>query len=391
MNNLLVVVILAVFFVVFLWWSRKQTTKPERSSEFLGLPSGQWQACAGEPEGPKFLFSPERRQAKHYKPPELSVQVGLQPPCDLVLRPITAADRFGLALGLARTLSTGDEHFDRLVYVEATHEGFPRDLLAKPEARIEILKIFALGFQRLTWAAGKGSLMAHQIGFIPSGSRDIQTVGEAAASLESLASLGIGLEAGPTPDWTFRRNLGLAWSWMWLVALPILNAYCFYLSTQVYPPLAGNWFHAAPWIFAGMGVFVPLAWFFFRDSPKGHGTLGIWSGLVAFLLAVGVYPVYFALNGWLDREPVARVELPVKNVFFTRARNKTRYYAVLEAEIGGRLVDTVLIDPTIHDMVKRGQLNTAEVEYGPGRFGFPWKKTLGFSLKKQKPGQKWLP
>ncbi len=391
MNTLLVALVLAITFAVFLWWSKKQKAKPERSPEFLGLPSGQWQACTGETQSPRFLFIPERRQGKHNKPPELSVQVTLYPPCDLVLRPITAGDRLGLAIGLARTLPTGDEEFDRQVYVEATHERFPGDLLAKPEARAEILKVFALGFQRLIWSAAKGTLTAHQTGYIPSGARNIQTVGDTAASLESLASLGTGLEAGPLPDWNFRRNLGLAWCWLWLVALPVLSAYCFYNVTQVYPPLTGNWFHAAPWIFVGMSLFVPQAWFVFRDSPKGHETLGMWSVVVAILLAAGVYPVFFTLNGWLDKEPGARVELPVKNVYFTRTKNHTNYYAVLDATIGGRLVDTVSIDTTIHDMVKRGQLNMAEVEYGPGHFGFPWKKSLGFSLKKQKPGQDQVP
>jgi hypothetical protein len=53
----------------------------------------------------------------------------------------------------------------------------------------------------------------------------------------------------------------------------------------------------------------------------------------------------------------------------------------LDAPIGGRLVGSVEIDHAIFNQIENKQLNTAEIEYGRGWLGFPWKKSLGFSLR----------
>ncbi len=388
MNALIGLAVLGAIFLFSLIWNKIRRPRAEASAVFLGLPSARWHPCTSEMEGPRFLFTPERRQGKHTKPPELSVAVPAQFPGRMVVRLRDWKDRLGLQLGLARAFDTGEPAFNQRFYVEAMREGFAADLLAKPAARETVRQLQALGFDKVTWMPEKSEIRAEWVGFVPSGERDVQVVGEAASLLETLAQAGLGLDPGPLPDWSFRRWLGMGWVWLWLVLLPLINAYGFYLVNYVYPPLAGNWFHAAPWTLVGVGIFLVPAWYFFRNSPAGHTTLGMWLGVIGVLLGIGVYPVYFSLNGWLDSKAVETITLPIQGVRKTNGKSGTHYYATLDAEIAGRYVDSVKVDSIVYDMIQHRQLDKVVIEFGPGWLGFPWRKSQGFSLGQPRDGRR---
>lgn len=387
MNTVIGLAVMGGIFLVSFLWGKFRKPRPETSAEFLGLPSAKWHPCTSDLEGPRFLFTPEHRQGKHTKPPELVVAVPAQFSCRMKIRIRNRIDRLGLSLGLARTVASEDPVFDGRVYVEAVREGFASDLLAVPAARETVLQLLALGFDKVNWFPEKSEIRAEWVGYVPAGERDVQMVGEAVTLLEALAEAGAGLEAGPLPDWSFRRMVGFVWCWIWLLLLPAINAYGFYLVNYEYPPLVGNWLHAAPWIPVGVALFLLPAWFFFRNSPTGHLTLGMWLGVITVLLAVGAYPVYFSLNGWLDDKATDTISLPVQGVHKTHGKGGIKYYATLDATVGGKHVDSVRVDQTIFDMIQHRQLDTAVVEYGPGWLGFPWRKSQGFSLRKPGPNR----
>ena len=380
---LMPVVIILVFLGGWLLFRRsvENKAKAEALQGFMDLPSGVWQSCLTDQQGPQFLYVPEKRQGKHTTPSKLSVAVKAGVLCDLVIRQINWKDRLGLRLGLARTVVTGEIVFDEKVYVEATNEAFALDLLAKPQVRQAILDLLALGFGSLAWSVGQKTIQSDWVGFQPDGETDVQIVADSASTLEILAFAGAGLEAGGPPDWSARRTLGLAWCNLWMAALSVCIVVGFYRVSQLYQPLAGSWLDGAAWICVALLVFLLPAWFFFRFSPKGHSTLAIWFGVIVVLLAIAEYPVFFTLNGWLDSQASVQAQLPVKNVYWHKNRSITNYYAVLDAPIGGRLVGSVEIDHAIFNQIENKQLNTAEIEYGRGWLGFPWKKSLGFSLR----------
>ncbi len=144
----------------------------------MDLPSGVWQICLTDQQGPQFLYVPEKRQGKHTTPSKLSVAVKAGVLCDLVIRQINWKDRLGLRLGLARTVVTGEIVFDEKVYVEATNEAFALDLLAKPQVRQAILDLLALGFGSLVWSVGQKTILSDWVGFQPDGETDVQIVAD---------------------------------------------------------------------------------------------------------------------------------------------------------------------------------------------------------------------
>ncbi len=351
---------------------------------FLGLPSGVPYPCTEDAGSPIFQFTPEKKQGKTTIPSALVVLVAADVPCDLRLRLQSRLDRWGLSLGLGRTLVTGDQGFDSLIYVEATSVGFAEDLLAKPRSREEITNLLKTGYQTVDWLAKTGQISATWTGYTANAEQDVAVVGAAAGGLEALLSLGAGIEAGPLPDWKFRYRLGLAWEWLVGLALVVGIGGGFYFATQVYAPLEGNLWHVAPWIIPFMLLSMVPVWMFFRATPQGHQSFvrSFWVQLV--LASIAAYPVYFTLNGWLDQQPPGVAEVPVKGTESSRNKNTTTYYAVLDARIGGKMVHRIEVDDSLAKQIDSGGQVTACLDFGTGHFGHPWKKAIHFQVKEIK-------
>lgn len=374
----------ALISVLVIWLMRRSDRKAAASHVFMGMPPLQWHSCLGEEGGPVFRFTPEKKNRNHKQPPLLEVALFCAIPCELKIRLKTQGDRWGLRLGLGRTLLTGDPPFDDLFYVEATSEGFAMDLLGKSEVREALLHLVRLGFTEFQWKSKVGTITASWSGYEPSPARDIVVVGEAIQGLELIRNGGAGLEAGPLPDWKLRNTLGLIWSCVWVGLVGVCLLAGFTVGLSEYSPLAGHWFSCALWCLPFLGLYLVPAWFFFRDSPQGHRSLGLWLFAVAVLGAVAVYPVYFTLNGWLDDGQIQSVKLPVRGASSSRGKYGTSYYALLDAQIHGHSVHKVSVDKMIHDQILARGLDSVDIDYGPGRFGFPWAKAMHFSKRPRK-------
>jgi hypothetical protein len=82
---LMPVVMILVFLGGWLLFRRagENKAKAEALHGFLDLPSGVWQSCLTDQQGPQFLYVPEKRQGKHTTPSKLSVAVKAGVLCDL--------------------------------------------------------------------------------------------------------------------------------------------------------------------------------------------------------------------------------------------------------------------------------------------------------------------
>lgn len=338
-------------------------------------------SCSQEENAPVFIYSPPKRQGKHKKPSELTVKIRGEISCDLKVRPRDGMDRLGERLGLARSLSTGDSVFDTVYFVEPSREEFAEALLSQGQAREDVRSLLQAGFQSVTWLEKPGEIRASWSGYSPRGETDIQVVGKASLALESLRTLSLPLEKGSVPYWQARFQAGTSVLGLLGLAVLGLGAYSIFLVTRRFEPVIGNWFDAAPWLLLFLLLVSVLAYLFYRATPRGHTAFAIAVGANLFVSAILAYPIFFALNGFLDKEPTEKISIPIQSVGTEKVKKGLRYYMILDSQIHGKHLGKMRMDYVDYTQFKDGKIDSIELEYGPGFFGYPWKQSMQYSKK----------
>lgn len=282
----------------------------------------------------------------------------------------TKFDRFFKRLGVCVEIETHDPEFDDTFYITTDTIPFTRACLEKSENRQSIKALFALGFNNLKHD-GKSIVLTWQ--------RFPRKQLMAISVMEQAAALVVGMGRNLEKVITHKSDESRAWKSKRLMAFVVTG---FLLVSGITALIAGLRMYKPldpGKIFLGSLVFsLPLLILFtwtainlLRGRSSSHRELitVFLISLFAFPLAGYGYRVFF--NGALDDNPASVRQAEVIRKYWTRNKNSTTYYAVVESWRLNRDEEKLRVSKGFYDRI-RARSTAITVATKPGRFGYEW-------------------
>jgi hypothetical protein len=282
-------------------------------------------------------------------------------------------ERLGKRLGLNREVQTGDEEFDRRVYLDTPlPPEAVRDIAGRAGLRRGVLTVLEQGFDQVE-LDHEGILVT----------RDVEHPQELVRTrldqtLSAVAEVAASLR-GINPAWSRQRRS--AWP-LWVTgigaAAAVAGVVALYVASGAWPPAGfgplttGVAAGAVAWLLA-MAVLVRLLWG--RSDALLHLTLSAVVLLVA-LPTLGAAALY-AANGSFDRSPPVVRQTVLRSKWVSRSRGvrvagplrarQRRYYVMV---LDGSQLRTLRVPQALYDSVKPGA--SLMVSVRPGALGWEW-------------------
>ena len=299
-------------------------------------------------------------------------------PMFLRLTPEHSADRLFKALGFSSELQTGDEAFDRTVYVACDHPGLPPVLQTDAAIRDAARATFATGVTQI-FTDGK-HLWAYRAGdHLPDES-----------DLDHLDTLRTAIDGIPVTHWA---SLGDAFFWRVLTVESLAWGVAAYgvpglieLGARSHP-LYFNWM---PVIWTGLAVavalFVALLMVirsFLGGSSRGHRIIVESAIVLALGLPLTGVELTSDANRYFDTSPVETLRPTIEQKFERvtrkrRGRTSTSYFVQLDTRTDTRaralLEATMRVDRSTYAMAQPGAVFRVDIRRGA--LAFPWIESV---------------
>lgn len=285
-------------------------------------------------------------------------------------------DRFFKRIGFTTEIQTGDEAFDRGVYVSCDHPALAPVLQADASARAAVLVLFSKGVRTIVtdgeylWADRQGDTPPDE------------------ATLAELARLQTALLQVPAEHLRMLRD---RFFWRALVVESVAWGVAFYGVPAIFQmatreePLYFDW---TPVIVAGLAAGVvgfsllfALSWRVLRGSSRSHRVLTESAVLLALGVPFSAVELVSDANIILDRSEPMIVERTVERTYTTtsrrrRGRTRTHYhvqFAPAPADPHG-IPRSVQVRASLHRLAAPGV--PVEFVLREGALGFTWVETL---------------
>jgi hypothetical protein len=310
---------------------------------------------------------------KNGRPSSLHVRVAARTPTTLQFHRENWFDRFSKSLGIAREHQSGDEEFDREVYVRCPSEAYAELVLADADRRAAVLALRKLGFHNVQLDGNQA--FVHWPAFDPNKHDHPDLVGAAA---DLLAVIAKDLPAEDPDHAAAHLDRRKGWlAFLWLFAF----LYAATIFTLAACPPIHTWallLTALPTFIGGYVAFGWIAAFLVGGTSTSHDSWGCLMAIGLALHGVGSVGITTAINGLADPGPLVEHEPIIvdKRTHTSRSKNRTTvtYYAkVASWEPGGDTLEFKVSSGEYGQIVPlRSKLH---VVVGPGRMGFEWLKS----------------
>lgn len=312
---------------------------------------------------------------KHFRgtdkaPPYFSITIPCTSSGAFKIAHETKFDRFFKRMGVCVEIETHDPEFDDTFYITTETIPFTRASLEKSENRGFIKELFALGFNNLKHD-GKSIVLTwnrfprKQLMEIP--------VMEKAVAL--LAGMGRNLSKVST----YKSDESTAWKRKRLLAFVVSG----FLLVSGFAAMIAGLISYKPLdpgtMFLGSLAFsIPLLILFtwtalnlLRGRSSSHRELiaVFLISLFAFPLAGFGYRVFF--NGALDDKPSSVRQAEVVRKYWTKNKNSTSYYAVVQSWRPNRDEEKLKVSKSFYNQIQV-RATTITVTTKPGKFGYQW-------------------
>ncbi len=312
-------------------------------------------------------------QGKHGRPSSLHVRVPAPSPTTLQFHRENWFDRFSKSLGIAREHQSGDEEFDREVYVRCPSEAYAELVLADADRRAAVLALRKLGFYHVKLDGNQAFVLWPA--FDPAKHDHPELVTAAADLLGVIAKDLPAEDPDRAAERLDRRKGWLAFLWIALLLYAVTI-----VSLSQFPPIhtSALLLAALPTFLGGYVAFGWIAAFLLGGTSTSHDKWGVLMAVGLALHGVGSVGLTTAINGLADPGPLVEHEPIIvdKRTHTSKSKNRTTvtYYAkVASWEPGGGELEFKVSSGEYGAIVPgRSKLHLV---VGPGRMGFEWLKS----------------
>jgi hypothetical protein len=330
---------------------------------------------------PEIRESDGRRYEVHYlkpipgkngRPSSLHIRVDAPTPTTLQFHPENWFDRFSKSIGIAREHHSGDDEFDREVYVRCPSEAYAELILADADRRSAVLALRKLGFHNVQLDGSQA--VAHWPQFDPAKHDHPELV---SATADLLAVLAKDLPAEDPDDAANRIDRRRGWLvFLWFAV--ILYAITI-VSLGFCPPIHTSelMLTALPTFIGGYIAFGWIAAFLIGGTSTSHDKWGVLMVFALLFHGLGSVGTTAAINGLGDPGPLVQHDLVIvdKRTHTSSGKSKkTSYYAKVASwePAGGTLEFKVGSGEYSQIVPGRSKLHLV---VGSGRMGFEWLKS----------------
>ncbi len=290
-------------------------------------------------------------------------------------------DRLGQSLGICCEIKTGDEEFDRAIYITTDYPQFAAAAFAGPSPRQAAVDVLDKNFTEINH---DGSTISATVpAFQPKEDMDPSFIPEAGVRLAFLAQ-GLPQEVVETAP-------GGAGSRLVVKAVPwVLGA--LFLGLALWPPypavdMSEAFLPSLTYSLLAMAVFLLLALVMIRGRSTSHTELLLVTifTIPAFVLFGWQTMIFF--NGQLDDKPSSRHELLVvrKDIHRSTGKNRsTTYYAYLQPWRRGEGEHRLNVGQSLYNQLIPNT-SRAVLVTKPGHFGYEWYVSKDYVIRPAAP------
>lgn len=289
----------------------------------------------------------------------------LERPPRLIMRSETRRDRLGKALRLNRELQTGDEPFDRAVYLESDDpDELVGAIVGSAHLRHAVIALLALGPDHVQLGHPEQPVDVTWSGSQVDNPFAADRLDRAIAALDTFTG-ELPAFATAQADRRWPRGVGA------LIATLVggfVGAVLMVWGGNVYQPVSND--PVYDWMLRGLvltAIVTALGWWRARGGSRALRMVGWTAGL-----GVAAWPAVLAgavmvCNGLFDG-PSRRRTVHVVDRFITSSKNSTRHYLQLRPWPPHTRVK-LRVD---YDVYRRTELGPTDLRFGGGALGIEW-------------------
>lgn len=309
------------------------------------------------------------------------IKVPLKSEIIFKLAPETSADHFFKSIGFSEEFQTRDHEFDKKIYISCDHLGLLNIFANHPDLRKSVLSLLSGKIKNIV-CDGKNLIFNLQL------HEDLSSVGNEVVGLADLFA-------------PLLQNVGRRWQDPFIKKMAVTS----FINVIVSSIAIGAFieyqmreqdFHLFPkdviWAGVKLGlIFFAMVfayiWLTFRGSSKAHRIL-----IESFLILIISLPIAGAQlisdgNRAFDKSKSQRIVRTIQNMEMKRHRKKRGYYYTYHLHfssnetinIGGKIIslpEQQQITHSIYSEIQNSNDKEIDLEIGPGRFNFPWYKSI---------------
>lgn len=286
-------------------------------------------------------------------------------PPRLIMRAETRRDRLGKALRLNRELQTGDDGFDRAVYLESDD---PDELVAatigSARLRQAVVAMLALGPDHVALGLGEQAIDLSWSGSHARNPFSGDQLDRAVDTLDVFAEELPGF-ASAEADQAWPRG---AYVLTTTIVAGVVGAALMVWGGNVYQPVSND--PVYDWLVRGLSLTLgvtALCWWRARGGSRGLRMVAWTAGLGAMAWPASLAGTVLVSNGLLDA-PAERRSVEVLRRFTTTAKNSTRHWLELRPWPPHSRVKLQVSE----DVYYRTGVGETTLRFGHGALGIEW-------------------
>lgn len=361
-----IVLIVAVFAVVMaIKRKRRQEAESADGSETVG------KGASGENTFEGITYRYKHFRGTDKAPPYFRITIPCTSSGAFTITPETKFDRFFKKLGVCVEMETHDPTFDDAFYINTHTIPFTRSFLEKSENRRSIRKLFDMNFNHLKHDGQSITITWRKF---PRGQQiEVAAMEKAVAQLavpaRNLEKITLYETQEPSSAWKLKRLFAFAFS----ILLTITGFTAMILALTGYKPLDPFKIFVNS-LKLSLPLFFLFTWFsihLLKGRSSSHRELiaVFFISLFGFPLAGFGYTGY--LNGVLDENPPAIHQVAVLDKYYSRSKNSTSYYAVVNSWREKENTEKLRVSNRFYNSLQPGS-STITVTTKPGKYGYEW-------------------
>jgi hypothetical protein len=286
---------------------------------------------------------------------------------EFTVEPEGKLDKLSKDIGFSSELQTGDSDFDTNYYILSDSVDFTRAYFQSPQKREAIKNLFRFGFNKIKYD-GK-NIAVTWTGFDKSGFSDAlvtETIAQLAKLSESIPDYFADQEFLGIPRLRIKAII--------LYLFPCLVGAATVVSlfwSLRYQPLDGFDVFVRSLLFSvpATAVYLIFTGLMIRGRAAAHKDFIRIAviALISFLLFTN--NVFIIVNGVKDNNPAAFHIAKVVNKYWTRHKNSTTYYLVVQSWRPGHYTEKFMLGAKAYQLIRPGISETG-IASKPGALGF---------------------